>query len=85
MKFDTETMPKLPTNIASGKAIIFDGINDYKNAVKAVQEEYKALLCGGSCGVANFEATYEEAMTKLHEAGLDAQIEMVREALANLK
>ena len=48
-------------------------------------EEFKALLAGGSCGSANFEATYEEAIAKLRAAGLDAQEQMVRDALANLK
>ena len=85
MKFYTETMPKLPTNLASNKAIVLDGLNDYKTAVKAVMTEYKALLAGGSCGSANFEATYEECIAKLREAGLDKQEEVLREALANLK
>jgi len=86
MKFYTETMPKLPTNAASNKAIVFDSImTDHKNAVTAVLNEYKALVLGGSCGSANFDATYEEFLAKVHAAGLDKQIEMVREAIANLK
>ena len=85
MKFYEETYNNLPTNIASNEAIVFDGIADYRTAVKAVYTEYKTLLHGGSCGSANFESTYEEAVAKARTAGLDTQEQMVRDALANLK
>jgi len=85
MKFYTEIYNNLPTTIAANKAFVFDGITDYGNAVKAVQEEYKSLLAGGSCGAANFEDVYAECIEKVHTAGLDVQIQMVRDALAELK
>ena len=85
MKFYQETYPALPTNIASNEALVFEDINDFKTAVDAVYTEYKALLQAGSCGVDNFDTVYEEAVAKARAAGLDAEEQMVREALANLK
>ena len=85
MKFYTETMPKQPKTIAANMSIIFDGLTDYRNAVKAVMNEYNSLLAGGSCGVEGFEKTYEECISKMRAAGLDHIEAAIRDAVADLK
>ena len=73
MKFYTESYPKMAETPMSraNKVIYYSDFNDQADAVKAVKVEYQALLHGGSVGTANFEKVYEEALTKVYEAGFD--------------
>ena len=73
MEFYTEVVPKQASSPLSraGTTIQFSDLKDYADACKAVKEEYKARLHGGSVGTADFEALWEEAVAKVYAAGFE--------------
>ena len=71
LNFYEEIYPKLKKTPVSGMIVDYSGLQMEMDALATVKNEFDGQLSWGSCGADEVDELFEEALSKLEEAGLN--------------